>query len=130
MTHWKARIRASCPRTRCQDTRYLLANECLHDIRCRAGIEDLDSVGPSPGLDEEALAHALMVGVLAAFEAIVRAVAGGAAAVHAWVRALGVWRAVAVDRGRPGNPGRRSLIARSGHRRWCGLRRVQGGSPR
>src|SRR5262249_42392043 len=78
MTRWKARMRASCPRTRCQDTRYLLANECLHDIRCRAGIEDLDSVGPSPGLDEEALAHALMVGVLATFEAIGRAIAAGA----------------------------------------------------
>src|SRR5262245_28960893 len=77
MTRWKARMRASCPRTRCQDTRYLLANECLHDIRCRAGVDDLDAVGPPPGLGEKALAHTLVVGLVATFKAIGRAIAAG-----------------------------------------------------
>src|SRR6266540_6533728 len=78
MTRWKARTRASCPRTRCQDTRYLLANECLHDIRCRTGVNDLDAVGTTTSLGKEALTDALVISLVAAFEAIGRTIAAGA----------------------------------------------------
>src|SRR5215831_205840 len=78
MTRWKARMRASCPRTRCQDTRYLLANEGLHDIRCRAGVDNLDPIGAALCLEKKAVADALMVCSPAALEAIGRSVAASA----------------------------------------------------
>src|SRR4051812_1831285 len=78
MTRWKARTRASCPRTRCQDTRYLLANEGLHGVRGRARIDHLDAVGTATSLGTESLTDALVISLVATFEAVGRAIAPGA----------------------------------------------------
>src|SRR5262245_56236208 len=72
---WKAVTRASCPRTRCHDTRHLLTDVFVNPFRAPRRVDDLDPLRPPPRLAQEPLTNSLMVSEIATLQTVRGAVA-------------------------------------------------------